>query len=194
MTRIIAGRAGGRKLVAPRGDATRPTTDRTKEALFSALADWFGTGGEHAEEQLVGVRVLDLFGGTGAVALEAASRGAELVVTVESGRDAVAAIRKNIESTGLAVTVQQRAVSGFLAGPSQTFDLVYADPPYGILDAEVDDMLVALADGWLAPAALVVVERSKRSADPTWPPQFADSWSRHYGETRLFFGTTQASE
>ena len=194
MTRIIAGRAGGRKLVAPKGDATRPTTDRTKEALFSALADWFGTGGEHAEVQLVGVRVLDLFGGTGAIALEAASRGAEQVVTVESGRDAVAAIRRNVELAGLDVTVQHRAVAGFLAGGSRVFDLVYADPPYGIAEAEVDDILVALADGWLAPSALVVVERSKRSAEPTWPPRFADSWSRHYGETTLFFGTTQASE
>lgn len=195
MTRIIAGRAGGRRLNAPKGSATRPTSDRTKEALFSALADWFGTGGEPGEQQLVGVRVLDLYAGSGAIGIEAASRGAESVTAIEAGREAAAVIGQNAKLTGLPIVVAPRKVATFLDGVADPVDWVFADPPYDHTAAEVDAVLNQLIDGgWLRPNALVVVERSRRSENPNWPNEFADTWLRHYGETTLHFGTTQPAE
>ncbi|TIC80827.1 16S rRNA (guanine(966)-N(2))-methyltransferase RsmD [Nocardioides sp. GY 10127] len=182
MTRIIAGRAGGRSLATPRGSATRPTSDRVREALFSAVQAWAGS--------FDGLRVLDLYAGTGALGLEALSRGAAAATLVEHDKRTAALVVRNSRDLGLGPA---RVVSGtvrtFLAGPppAEPFDLVLSDPPYPLADDAVAADLAALAvPGWLADDALVVVERSARSASPTWPEGFAPRRARTYGETALW--------
>lgn len=193
MTRIIAGSAKGTSLSAPKGASTRPTTDRTKEALFSALASWFGTADADAAHQLDGVAVLDLFAGSGALGLEAASRGARRVVLVD--HHTAAFIRDNARRARLTVEVRsQRAepAVGALSGP---FDLVFADPPYDLSTADLDSLLARLRDeDVLGERALVVVERSRRTPAPSWPEEFTETWERHYGETTLHFGATDRQE
>ena len=189
MSRIIAGSAGGRRLSTPAGDATRPTTDRVREAFFSSLGAWLGTAEQPADEQLAGVAFLDLFAGSGAVGLEAASRGADPVVCVESDARTCDVIRANATATGLAPRIVRDTAQRFLAsgvGSGVTgFDVVWLDPPYGLADADIDALLVAVdAGGWLRPDALIVVERSARSRAPRFPAD-ADSWERRYGETVL---------
>lgn len=182
MTRIIAGTAGGRTLKTPAGSGTRPTSDRVREALFSALA---------ARDRLVGARVLDLYAGSGALGLEAASRGAASVELVESDRRAAGVIATNITALAVAgVRVHHRPVAAFLgAGPTayEGCDLVFIDPPYDVEEAALADVLDALANGWLADDALVVVERSSRSPEPTWPTGWEAEKPRRYGETTLWF-------
>ncbi len=181
MTRIIAGTAGGRRLQVPPGRETRPTSERVREALFSRL--------EH-DGWLDATRVLDLYAGSGALGLEAASRGARDVLLVEDGRAAVGAIRRNIASSGLAgVTVVAARVERVLARPpEQPFDLVLADPPYPLDDDGLADVLTLLArQGWLAERAAVVVERASRSIRPHWPEGLVSTGQRSYGETRLWF-------
>lgn len=175
--RIVAGTAGGRRLrVPPRG--TRPTSERVREALFSRL--------EHLG-YLDSTLVLDLYAGSGALGLEAVSRGAARVVLVESARPAVAACRANIAAAGLGDRVQLRGttVAHYLAGPPppDPFDLVLCDPPYA---AAVQDDLEELArPGWLARDAMVVLERDQRSAAPQWPTGWEPLDARRYGETTL---------
>lgn len=188
VSRIIAGRAKGRRLAAPKGSNTRPTTDRTREALFSALVSWFDAADAAAEEQLAGFSVLDLFAGTGAVGLEAASRGAGPVVLVEADRPTARLISANAQSTGLAVDVRAARAETFAAAPGRAFDLVFLDPPYHAPTEQVEALLTQLADGVVAPRGLVVVERSVRDREPTWPAAFADTWKRDYGDTCLLFG------
>ncbi|GAB3952136.1 16S rRNA (guanine(966)-N(2))-methyltransferase RsmD [Kribbella albertanoniae] len=182
MTRVIGGVAGGRRIAVPAGDGTRPTTDRTREALFSSLEAEFSS--------FDGVNVLDLYAGSGAIGLEALSRGAAKVVLVESDRKAAEVITANIKVVGLpGVTVLTRPVEKLAAGePLAEFDLLYADPPYKLDTVELQDVLVALAaSGWLAPDAFVVVERGKR--EPwEWPEGFAALRDRKYGEARLWYG------
>lgn len=190
MSRIIAGSAGGRRITAPTGDETRPTTDRVKEALFSSLSSWFGTSGAPAAEELAGVGVLDLFAGSGALALEAASRGAEPVIAVERNRTTATLITKNTANLGLGVTVESSSVASFLAGPPKPVDLVLADPPYPLSETEIAQLLMQLASGWLLSRGLVVLERSKHSPAPNWPAEFCETWQRDYGETTLHFGVT----
>lgn len=191
MSRIIAGRAKGRRLDAPKGATTRPTTDRTKEALFSGLASWFDTAAEAAEDQLEGLSVLDLFAGSGALGLEAASRGAVRVSCVDPHTAAI--IRDNARRAGLsAITAVPRRADQVVASSTDSFDLVFMDPPYDLPGARVDELLVALIEHQvLAAGALVVVERSSRSEAPTWPPQYTSVWDRRYGETTLHFGATE---
>ncbi|MDO5066848.1 MAG: RsmD family RNA methyltransferase [Propionibacteriaceae bacterium] len=187
MTRIIAGRAKGTRLNAPRA-GTRPTSDRVKEALFSTLATWFGTADEPAEQHLAGVAVLDLYAGTGAVGLEAASRGAARVVAVDAHSAAV--IRENARRARLELDVRAARVETQLNGGP--FDLVFVDPPYELDSGALDRVLGPLfAPGVLAPQALVVVERSRRSAPPQWPDGLDEVWSRDYGETTLHFASTR---
>ncbi|WP_026316141.1 16S rRNA (guanine(966)-N(2))-methyltransferase RsmD [Actinokineospora enzanensis] len=177
MTRIVAGAAGGRRLdVPPRG--TRPTADRVREALFSAL---------EAALDLDGARVLDLYAGSGALGLEALSRGAALATLVESDRAAVAVLRRNADTVGLpGVDIRQATVDRVLAtAPAAPYDLVFADPPYALADADLTRVLTALAAGWLAPDATVVVERSTRTGDPGWPADLVADRSKRYGETTL---------
>jgi 16S rRNA (guanine966-N2)-methyltransferase len=180
--RVIAGRWGGRRLTAPPGDATRPTSDRVREALFSSLESEFGS--------FHGLAVLDLYAGSGAIGLEALSRGAAKVVLVESDRRAAEVIAANIEVVGLpGAKVVTRPVEKVAAGDSPTeFDLVFADPPYKLEAAELQDVLTELAgNGWLADDAVVVVERGKR--EPwEWPSGFAALRDRKYGEARLWYG------
>jgi 16S rRNA (guanine966-N2)-methyltransferase len=188
MTRIIAGRAGGRRLATPRGAATRPTSDRVREALFSAIESWAGS--------LHGLRVLDLYAGSGAIGLEAWSRGAEAVTFVESDKRTADIVRANAREIGCAVAeIQSRAVSVVLAeSPRTPYDIVFSDPPYPLADASVGGDLELLATrGWLAEDALVIVERSSRSAEPVWPaglePLAGKRGHKRYGETTLWFAS-----
>lgn len=192
MSRIIAGRAKGHRLSTPKGDRTRPTTDRVREALFSSLASWFGTSDLASDEQLDSLAVLDLFGGSGAIGLEAASRGASRTIIVEGDPSAAALIRRNARETGLDVQVIAARLPTVLSQLSGSWDLVFADPPYDMKPELIDQMLLAVGKaGFLAPDSLVVVERSARSAAPNWPEIFVDSWQRSYGETVLHFATNQ---
>lgn len=179
--RIIGGVAGGRRLQAPSGTATRPTSDRVREALFSALESSLGT--------LVGHSFLDLYAGSGAIALEAASRGAGPVLAVDSDRRTARLIESNAASIGLTVDVTAQQVAKVLAGPgSMLFDVVFADPPYPMPAAEVASALALLTgNGWLAPAGTVVVERSTRSVEPEWPDGLVRARAKEYGETVLWY-------
>lgn len=184
VSRIVAGAAGGRTLRTP-SRGTRPTSERVREALFNRL--------DHAG-RVTGARVLDLYAGSGALGLEAASRGARQVVLVEAAREAVAVCRANAAALGLGDTVRVVAsrVEAFLAGdPDAPFDLVLLDPPYDQDDVALGAALDALAARWLAPDAAVVVERSRRRPPPRWPAALAAQAERAYGDTVLWFATVQ---
>ena len=179
MTRIIAGTAGGRALSTPSGRATRPTSDRVREALFSAL---------EARGALAGARVMDLYAGSGALGLESASRGASEVTLVESDRGAASVVRDNARRLGLQVTVLPMTVSSALGGGAHPLDLVFLDPPYDLSEEALAADLAALVErDWLADDALVVVERSKRSAEPVWPDGLVPERVKKYGETVLWY-------
>lgn len=182
MTRIVAGIAGGRTLkVPPRG--TRPTSERVREALFSAL---------QARVDLNGAAVLDLFAGSGALGLEALSRGATSVLLVESDARAADVIRANIASVALSgAEVRCAPVAAVLSGsPLRPFDLVLADPPYAVGEVAVQQMLAELvAGGWLSPDAVVVVERSSRSPQTVWPVGLLPGKVKKYGEARIEIAT-----
>ncbi len=159
MTRIIGGSAGGRRLTTPRGQHTRPTSDRVREALFSAIEAWCGS--------LSGLRFLDLYAGSGAVGLEARSRGAGVVTLVEHDRRTAALISGNVKTLGFGqVEVLAASVASTLARtPVAPYDVVFLDPPYPLANADVEAALQSLVDhDWLSPGALVVVERSVRGA------------------------------
>jgi len=181
VTRIVSGEAGGRRLVVPKGDLTRPTSDRVREALFSAL---------DARGLVPRAAVLDLYCGSGALGLEAASRGAASVVMVDASRQAVEAARRNAEVVEAAarVTVVLSSVQRYLAGrPPAASSLVFADPPYAMGQDEVSEMLLTLTEReWLLPAAMVLVERSSRSAEPRWPAGLVRQAIRRYGETSVW--------
>lgn len=186
MTRIIAGTAGGRRLAVP-ATGTRPTSDRVREALFSRL--------EH-QGVLDGARVLDLYAGSGALGLEALSRGAQRAVLVDSSSTAVAVCRSNARTLGFAevTTVIGRRVDQLLAGPAPTLTstLVFIDPPY---DLGIERTLRLLTrPGWLDEGAEVVLEQSSRAGEPTWPQALVPHGSKSYGETRLWFARFGPSE
>ncbi|MBY8856270.1 16S rRNA (guanine(966)-N(2))-methyltransferase RsmD [Nocardia sp. CA2R105] len=178
MTRIVAGAAGGRRLrVPPAG--TRPTSDRVREALFSMLC---------ARMDFDGIRVLDLYAGSGALGLEALSRGASHALLIESDRKAAAVVRGNIADLGLpGGELRIGTVSSVLATPPpEPYDLVLSDPPYALEGTRIADDLTALAaNGWLHTDALVVVERATRSPETAWPTGFSPHRVRRYGETRI---------
>jgi 16S rRNA (guanine966-N2)-methyltransferase len=183
MTRIIGGTAGGRRIKTPVGEHTRPTSDRVREALFSSLESRSGS--------LAGLRVLDLYAGSGALGLEAWSRGAGAVTLVESERRTVALITANARELGCEVArVVASDVEKHLArGADAAYDLVLSDPPYALEVAAVDtDLRLLVENGWLADGATVVVERSKRGPAPSWPVGFADTRSRTYGDSLLWSG------
>ncbi|WP_062079124.1 16S rRNA (guanine(966)-N(2))-methyltransferase RsmD [Demequina globuliformis] len=188
MTRIIAGQYGGRRLAVPQR-GTRPTTDRVREALFSRL--------DHADE-LRDAEVLDLFAGSGALGLEALSRGARRATLVDSAPAAARVLQANVRDLGLASTVRvvKEKAASFLARATGQFDLVLIDPPYDLPSAEVDAILAALVPV-LAPGAAVVLEGSTRAQAPQWPRGIALAASKDYGETRLFYahaGDPESSE
>lgn len=188
VTRIIAGTCKGHRLRTPATSATRPTTDRVREAAFSVIADWAGTGGEPSTEMLAGLSFLDLYAGSAAVALEAASRGAEPVLAVESVAAVSALAKGNAQATGLKVKMVTAKVEKWLATPaSQPFDVVWADPPYAVENAEVERVVSLLEQSWLAPDGLLVLERSSRDEPPQLPVALTRTWLRRYGETILYF-------
>ena len=183
MTRIIGGSAGGRRINAPRGASTRPTSDRVREALFSAVESWCGS--------LHGLRFLDLYAGSGAVGLEAWSRGAGVVTLVEQDRRTATLIAENARTIGFAkADVVAAGVSGTLRRtPTAPYDVALHDPPYPHAEPAVaHDLHALVAHGWLVPGALVVVERSARSPEPEWPESFTDTREKKYGETVLWYG------
>ena len=193
---MIAGEAGGRRLAVPDGRDTRPTSDRAREGLFATIMSITGS--------LAGSRVLDLYAGSGAVGLEALSRGAEHVLLIESGARASRVIRANIEAIGLpgAELVTDRVERVLARGPGQSgttgqsgtsgrYDIVFADPPYALAGEAVSGMLRALAgQAWLAPGALVIVERATRSGPVSWPAGFVPERARRYGEATFWYGRT----
>ena len=182
MTRIVAGAHGGRRLAAPAGEATRPTSDRVRVALFSTL------------ETLVdidGCRFADLYAGSGAVGLEAASRGAAHVLLVESQARAARAIRSNIATLGLDAIcrlVTSRVATVLGSPPDEAYDVIFADPPYGLPDedmaAAVDTMI---RQGWLAPGGVLVLERATRSGEPRAIEGVTAERARRYGESTLWY-------
>jgi len=183
VTRIIAGSAGGRRLSTPSGEATRPTADRVREAVFSALESSLGSW--------AGVRFLDLFAGSGAVGLEAVSRGAAHATLVEQHRRAAGVARRNAHTLGLSgVEVVTARAEAFLLRPAhECFQVVFADPPYTLRGAAVTDLLSSLvAHGWLCADAVVVVERSARDEDLRWPEGLRADRVRRYGETAVWYG------
>jgi 16S rRNA (guanine966-N2)-methyltransferase len=183
---VIAGSAGGLALVAPKGGAARPTTDRVKESLFAAL----GPG------RIVDASVLDLYAGSGALAIEALSRGAAGAVMVERDHAAVKAIRRNLATTHLRdrTRVQDSTVATFLGGKppaERPFDLVFLDPPYAVATHELGRILGALdRTGWLAAGATVVVERSPEGGPSPVPESWKTTWERAYGDTLVTVLTT----
>ncbi|MGH6653883.1 MAG: 16S rRNA (guanine(966)-N(2))-methyltransferase RsmD [Actinocrinis sp.] len=188
MTRIIGGSARGRRLAVPDGRTTRPTSDRAREGLFSALdAALAGFGG---------LRVLDLYAGSGAIGLEALSRGATAALLVESDRTAARIIRANLDTLGLtggqpaAEPVERLAATPC---PTEPYDVAYLDPPYALSAGELAKVLVTLADnGWLADGALVAVERASRDPQWLWPQGFESQRSRAYGEGTVWYGRRRA--
>jgi 16S rRNA (guanine966-N2)-methyltransferase len=183
MTRIIGGSAGGRRLNTPRGQNTRPTSDRVREALFSAIESWCGS--------LSGLRFLDLYAGSGAVGLEARSRGAGVVTLVEQDRRTATLINDNIKVLGFHhVEVHAASVAAtLLRAPVAPYDVVFLDPPYPLPNADVETALASLVEhSWLSPGALVVVERASRGAQPEWPAGLTAGRDKRYGETLLRYG------
>jgi 16S rRNA (guanine966-N2)-methyltransferase len=183
VSRIVAGRYGGRRLATPAGQGTRPTSDRVREALFNTLDTMV---------DLSGARVADLYAGSGAVGLEAASRGASHVLLVESDTRAARVARGNIaalDAGGVARVMIARVEQVVASAPDDPYDVVFADPPYAVPEGDIDAMLAALvANGWLAEEAVVVVERSSRGPALTWVPGITGERSRRYGETTVWYG------
>lgn len=179
MTRIIGGQARGRRLAVADGP-TRPTSDRAREGLFSSLESMVGT--------LSGKCVLDLYAGSGALGLEALSRGASTVVMVENDRKAFLVCKENIATVGMPnAFVHRVSVESYLASPGEEFDVAIADPPYAESNEKVVTMLEALL-GRLKPGAVVVVERSARTPAFRWPAGFEPDRERRYGEANLYYG------
>jgi len=182
VTRIISGAFGGRRIDVPAGAGTRPTSDRVREALFARL--------DH-QDALARARVLDLYAGSGALGLEALSRGAAGVVFVESGSRVLPVLKANVAAVGLpGGRVVAGSVPAVVTGsPLGRFDLVLADPPYATPVAEVLEVLGSLVSGgWLAPEAVLVVERSAREELWEWPTPLVGLRDRRYGEALLRYG------
>ncbi|MFF9482274.1 16S rRNA (guanine(966)-N(2))-methyltransferase RsmD [Streptomyces sp. NPDC014733] len=184
MTRVIAGTAGGRRLAVPPGNGTRPTSDRAREGLFST---W-----ESLDGPMTGARVLDLYAGSGAVGLEALSRGAAHVLLVEADARAARTVRENVKAVGLpGAEVRTGRAEQLAAGaaPGDPYDVLFLDPPYAVTDDELREILLTLRRaGWCAPDALVTVERSTRGGVFSWPDGFGAIKARRYGEGTLWYG------
>ena len=178
--RIVGGRLRGRALSAPKSQAIRPTADRLRESLFNILAHGYG-------DPLSGARVLDLFAGTGALGLEAISRGAAFTLFVDDGAEARALLRSNVEALGLGGITRifrRDAIKLGPAHPIEPFTLVFLDPPYGKGLAE-EALISAREGGWLAPQALLVVEEETGVFSP--PAEFEQIERRAYDDTELVF-------
>jgi len=217
VSRIIAGRHGGRRIKTPPTQLTRPTTDRVREAVFSAIASWNGTADEPVSDALAGIAFADLFAGSGAMGLEAASRGAGPVVCVEKTPATSAIIGANAKALSATVQVVTADVSAWIsrsvgaAGNDVTghgepghgtghgepggdnpghddtgrYDVMWFDPPYDLPSTKMDE-LIARATGLLVDSGLLVVERSARTAAPTFP-EGMEHWSSSYGQTVVHY-------
>ncbi|MEV6330959.1 16S rRNA (guanine(966)-N(2))-methyltransferase RsmD [Streptomyces sp. NPDC051909] len=183
MTRVIAGTAGGRRLAVPPGNGTRPTSDRAREGLFSTWESFHG---------LAGARVADLYAGSGAVGLEALSRGAAHALLVEAEPRAAKTVRENIRSLGLpGAELRTGKAEQIITGPApaEPYDLVFLDPPYAVADADLREILLTMrSGGWMAEDALVTVERSTRGGEFGWPDGFEPLRARRYGEGTFWYG------
>ncbi|MEU7112557.1 16S rRNA (guanine(966)-N(2))-methyltransferase RsmD [Streptomyces sp. NPDC046182] len=184
MTRVIAGTAGGRRLAVPPGNGTRPTSDRAREGLFSTWESLLGT--------LHGARVADLYAGSGAVGLEALSRGASHALLVEADARAARTVRENIRTLGLpGAELRTGKAEQIVTGPAPAdpFDLVFLDPPYAVSDDDLREILLTLrSGGWIADDAVVTVERSTRGGEFAWPAGFTSLRARRYGEGTFWYG------
>ncbi|WP_405563364.1 16S rRNA (guanine(966)-N(2))-methyltransferase RsmD [Streptomyces sp. NBC_01180] len=184
MTRVIAGTAGGRRLAVPLGNGTRPTSDRAREGLFSTWEALLGT--------LDGARIADLYAGSGAVGLEALSRGAAHALLVEADARAVATVRDNVRTLGLpGAEVRTGKAEQIVTGPAPDapYDVIFLDPPYAVTDDDLREILLTIgAQGWLTGDALVTVERSTRGGEFKWPKGFEPLRARRYGEATLWYG------
>lgn len=177
MTRIVAGTAKGRMLKVP-AQGTRPTSERVREALFSRI-DHLG--------YLNDVAVLDLYAGSGALGLEAKSRGALYVELVDSSAKAAKLIRENAKTCGFDVVVAPMKAQSWVAQvPNRAFDVVFIDPPYAVTDDDLAGVLEGLVPH-VAPDALIVIERSSRSPEPIWPQGWEIDDTRTFGDTCLWF-------
>lgn len=179
VTRVISGLARGRRLQVPAGLGTRPTSDRAREGLFSSLQSLL---------DLDGARVLDLYAGSGALGLEALSRGAASALLVEDDPATVRVLQANLAHVGLpGAHVLQAAAERFLAAdPEPRYDLVLLDPPY---ELDVDPVLPLLVP-WLAPQAVVALERPFRGADPHWPSGLEQLRARRYGAAMIWYAAS----
>lgn len=185
MSRIVAGIAGGRRIAAPRGFSGRPTSERAREGLFASLGSLLG--------DLTGLRFADLYAGTGAVGLEALSRGAAHALFAESDRSAARSIDASARSLRLpGAVVLARPVERLAVAPppdGDPYDVVFLDPPYALPGASVGRVLADLRDsGWFTPDAVAVVERSSRDRPFPWPEGFATQRERRYGDATLWYG------
>jgi 16S rRNA (guanine966-N2)-methyltransferase len=184
MTRVIAGVAGGRRIAVPPGTGTRPTSDRAREGLFSSWESLLGT--------LSGIRVADLYAGSGAVGLEALSRGASHALLVEADSRAARIVRENVRALGLpGAEVRSGKAEQIVTGPAPDapYDVVFLDPPYAVTDDDLREILLTLrAQGWIADDALATVERSTRGGEFIWPQGFEPLRARRYGEGTLWYG------
>jgi 16S rRNA (guanine966-N2)-methyltransferase len=187
--RVIAGSARGRRLVVPKGEIVRPTKDRVKASIFSALA---------ARDLLHDSVVLDLFAGSGALAIEALSRGAASATMVERAPAALDAMRANVAACGFegGASVIARDVGSFVASCVSTFDIVFVDPPYEMTNAALGVLLEPITA--LAPAGTIVIERASRSqpgdlSDLPGASDWRESWRRTFGDTLVVFWTQSSS-
>jgi 16S rRNA (guanine966-N2)-methyltransferase len=190
MTRVIAGSAGGRRLAVPPGNGTRPTSDRAREGLFSSWESFLGG--------LAGVRMADLYAGSGAVGLEALSRGAAHALLVEADPRAARTVRGNVRTLGLPGAEVRVGRAEHLVRderPEAPYDLVFLDPPYAVTDDDLREILLTLrTQGWLSDDALVTVERSTRGGEFDWPAFIRPLRSRRYGEGTLWYGRATTAE
>ena len=174
LMRVIAGLAKGRTLTAPKGNATRPMTERAREGLFSSLGDI-----------VAGARVLDLYAGSGSLGIEALSRGSQRAVFVERQAEAIDALRKNLDAVGLGGEIATQSVEEYVSRGAAIFDLVFVDPPYAAGAAALEELLDSLQP-LVAPGGNVVLHRRKGSPPVTHPPWLTQSAFKGYGDTELF--------
>ncbi|MCS4484514.1 16S rRNA (guanine(966)-N(2))-methyltransferase RsmD [Gleimia sp. 6138-11-ORH1] len=186
MTRIVAGKYRGRSLYVP-ANGTRPTSERVREALFSRLETW---------DELRDAEVLDLFAGSGALGIEAVSRGAAKATLVEFRQNAINVIKRNLEAIGqtqLFQTIRADAVKFANSVGAANYTLVFIDPPYDFPAADLETLLAGLTSH-LKDNALLVIEASKRTAEPNWPKAYTLESYRDWGETRVWFVTYRKEE
>ena len=186
MSRIIAGKLASRRVVTPPGDSTRPTTDRVRESVFAQIASRLGAADNDPSEQLAGLTFLDLYAGSGAVGLEASSRGAQ-VTWVENHSGAARVIRKNLDTLKVAGTVRIMDVARFLSSTPVPFDIVWMDPPYTVPTEEIEQIVGLIEEkNWVREGGLVLVERAGRTSTVEFPESFLNVGQRRYGDTIVY--------